>query len=288
MEFTKIQGCGNDYLFVDLTGGRALPGGMEGAPALARGMADRRFGAGSDGLILITDPPEGSGADVGMVMFNADGSRGEMCGNGFRGLCKYVHDRGIVGKPAILVKTDAGVLTGRVHLESGKVARVTVDMGAPRMNRSEIPMEGPEGPAIEVRVKAAGRELVGTAVSMGNPHFVVFVEGDVDGFPVEEVGPALENHHLFPRRVNAEFVQVLGPREVRQRTWERGSGETLACGTGAAAVCVAGVVTGVLGSPLTVHLRGGDLLLEWEGKGRPVRKTGPAVEVYTGHWPTGD
>ena len=136
-----------------------------------------------------------------------------------------------------------------------------------------------------MRLKAAGRELLGTAVSMGNPHFVVFVDGDVDAFPVEEVGPEVESHTLFPERVNAEFVQVLGRREARQRTWERGSGETPACGTGASAVCVAGVVTGRLESPLTVHLRGGDLLIEWEGKGGPVFMTGPSVEVFEGDFP---
>ena len=147
-------------------------------------------------------------------------------------------------------------------------------------------MEGP-GTAIESRIRAAGREIIGTALSMGNPHFVVFVEGDVDDYPVEEVGPAVETHHLFPQRVNTEFVQILGATEVRQRTWERGSGETLACGTGASAVCVAGVVTGVLTSPLTVHLRGGDLLIEWAGKGTPVLMTGPTVEVFRGEydWP---
>ncbi|MCK6479554.1 MAG: diaminopimelate epimerase [Planctomycetes bacterium] len=285
MKFTKIQGCGNDYLFVDLTGGRTLPGGVEGAPELARRMSDRRFGAGSDGLILVTDPPAGSGADAGMIMFNADGSRGAMCGNGFRGLCKLVHERGIARKPEIRVMTDAGMRTGAVHLRDGRVESVTVDMGVPGLNRGDLPMEGPAGPAIESRIKAAGREIVGTAVSMGNPHFVVFVEGDVDGYPVESVGPAVESHRLFPHRVNAEFVQVLSRNEVRQRTWERGSGETLACGTGAAAVLVAGVVTERLASPLTVHLRGGDLLLEWGGKGTAVFKTGPTVEVYEGEWP---
>jgi diaminopimelate epimerase len=281
MRFTKYQGCGNDYLFVDLTGGRTLRDPEE----CARRISDRRFGVGSDGLILLTDPPPGGGADVGMTMYNADGSRAEMCGNGFRGLCKMAWESGVARKDAIRVKTDAGVLTGRVHVEDGKVARVTVDLGSPGLNRGDLPMDGPSGPAVDVRLKAACREVVGTAVSMGNPHFVVFVDGDVDAYPVEEVGPALENHTLFPRRVNASFVQVLGRNEVRQRTWERGSGETLACGTGAAAVCVAGVVTERTGSPLTVHLRGGDLLLEWAGKGHPVVKTGPSVEVFSGDFP---
>jgi diaminopimelate epimerase len=281
MRFTKLQGCGNDYLFVDLTKGGTLRDPEE----CARRISDRRFGVGADGLILIVDPPPGGEADLGMVMYNADGSRAQMCGNGFRGLCKYAREHGLVARDAIRVKTDAGVLTGRLHLEDGRVARVTVDLGAPGLNRGDLPMEGPAGPAVDVLVKAGGREVRGTAVSMGNPHFVVFVDGDLDDFPVAEVGPALENHPLFPHRVNASFVQVLGPREVRQRTWERGSGETLACGTGAAAVCVAGIVTGRTESPLTVHLRGGDLLLEWEGKGKPVLKTGPSVEVFSGEYP---
>ena len=284
MKFTKLQGCGNDYLFVDLTGGRDLPGGLAEAPDVARRISDRRFGVGSDGLILITDPPAGVEADVGMVMFNADGSRAQMCGNGFRGLCKFVFERGIARKPEIRVSTDAGVLTGKVRVEGAKVVAVTVDLGPPKLNRSELPMEGPSGPAIEARIKAAGVELVGTAVSMGNPHFVVFVDGDVDEFPVAVIGPAVESHHLFPQRVNASFGQVLSPREGRQRTWEGGSGETLACGTGAAAVAVAGIVTGRLQSPVTVHLRGGDLLLEWGGKGTSVFKTGPSVEVFSGEW----
>jgi len=284
MEFTKYQGCGNDYLFVDLTKGRSIPDPEE----CARRISDRRFGVGADGLILLVDPEAGSGADIGMVMYNADGSRAQMCGNGFRGLCKMAYERGLVRKPVIRVRTDAGVLAGTLHLEGDRVARVTVDLGVPSLNRGDLPMEGPSGPAIEARVKAAGREVAGTAVSVGNPHFVVFVDGDVDAFPVEEVGPAIESHPLFPQRVNAEFVQVLGRSEVRQRTWERGSGETLACGTGAAAVCVAGVVTERLASPVTIRLRGGDLLLEWGGKGTPVRKTGPSVEVFRGEygWPS--
>jgi diaminopimelate epimerase len=254
MRFTKLEGCGNDYLFVDLTGGRTLRDPEE----CARRISDRRFGVGADGLILITDPPAGAGFDLGMTMYNADGSASEMCGNGFRGLCKYAFERGLVKKESIRVATGAGLRVGLLHLEGGKVSRVTVDMGEPLLNRGDVPMEGPSGPALDVLVRAAGREVRGTGVSMGNPHFVSFVEGDVDAYPVTEVGPELEHHSLFPKRVNAEFVQVIGRREVRQRTWERGSGETLACGTGAAAVCVAGIVTGRLESPLLVHLRGGD------------------------------
>ena len=277
MKFTKLQGCGNDYLFVHLFGNT-----VPDPPGLARRMSDRRFGVGADGLILVTEAID---ADIGMEMYNADGSRAQMCGNGLRGLCKYAYDHGLVSKTAFDVKTDSGVLPVELHLKDGKVDRVTVNMGRPSLNRGDLPMEGPAGPAIEARVRAGRHEIVGTAVSMGNPHFVVFVEGDVDAYPVEEVGPLVERHPLFPHRVNTEFVQVVGPREVRQRTWERGTGETLACGTGASAVCVAGMTVGVTQSPLTVHLRGGDLEIAWGGKGTPVFMTGPAVEVFSGEWP---
>ncbi len=277
VRFTKIHGCGNDYLFVHQFGD-PVPEPEE----LARRISDRRFGVGADGLILVTEAQD---ADIGMVMYNADGSRAEMCGNGLRGLCKFAYERGLVSRTDFEVHTDAGVLPVHLVLREGRVDRVRVNMGLPGMNRSDLPMEGPAGTAIETRIRAGTHELVGTAVSMGNPHFVVFVEGDVDAFPVEQVGPHVEHHPLFPRRVNTEFVQVLSPSEARQRTWERGSGETWACGTGAAAVCVAGVVTGVLRSPLLVHLRGGDLELEWDGKGAPVFLTGPAVEVFSGEYP---
>jgi diaminopimelate epimerase len=279
MKFTKLQGCGNDYLFVDLFREKR----PADAAALARAMADRRFGVGADGLILVA-PAEG--ADVAMEMYNADGSRGRMCGNGVRGLAKLAYERGIVKGTEMRVRTDSGVLPITVEVRDGKVVAAKVRMGAPSLNRGDLPMNGPAGTAIEARLKAGGRELVGTAVSMGNPHFVVFLDDgtDLDAYPVAEIGPHVETHHLFPERVNTEFVQVVGPNEVRQRTWERGSGETLACGTGASAVCVAGMVTGRTKSPLLVHLRGGDLVIEWGGKGTEVVMTGPTVEVFSGEY----
>jgi len=282
MRFTKYEGCGNDYLFFHLPGGEEIPRVEE----LARRISDRRFGVGADGIILLKDPPPGGGADVTMEMYNADGSRGEMCGNGFRGLCKMARERGLVGGETIRVMTDSGLRFGHLVMENGRVRSVRVDMGIPSLNRGDLPMEGPAGTAIESRVKAGVHELVGTAVSMGNPHFVVFLEEgvDVDDYPVGVVGPLVENHPLFPRRVNTEFVEILGPSEVRQRTWERGSGETLACGTGATAVAAAGIVTGRLESPVTVHLRGGDLGIAWEGKGKSAFMTGPTVEVFSGEY----
>ncbi|MHC4821554.1 MAG: diaminopimelate epimerase [Planctomycetota bacterium] len=281
MKFTKLHGCGNDYVYVHVFGDT-----LRDEPELARRISDRRFGVGADGLILLVEAQD---ADIGMRMYNADGSRAEMCGNGIRGLCKLAYENGLISKKTFEVATDAGVLLVELTTSGGKVDTVRVNMGVPSLNRGDLPMEGPQGTAIDVRVKAGADELVGTAVSMGNPHFVVFLdEGiDVDDVPVETVGPKVENHPLFPNRVNTEFVQVLGENEVRQRTWERGSGETLACGTGASAVAVAGIVTERLKSPVTVHLTGGDLLIEWEGKGQPVYMTGPAEEVFSGEydWP---
>jgi diaminopimelate epimerase len=278
MKFTKLQGCGNDYLFVDL-----FSETVENAPELARRISDRRFGVGSDGLILITPAID---ADIGMEMYNADGSRGRMCGNGLRGLCKYAYEHGLVSRTEFEVHTDAGVLPVTLTLKDGKVHSVRVNMGIPSLNRGDLPMEGPAGTAIDARVKAGDVELVGTAVSVGNPHFVVFLEDGehLDSLPLERIGPNIENHPLFPERVNTEFVRIVSPHEVFQRTWERGSGETLACGTGATAVAVAGIVTGRLQSPVLVHLRGGDLEIEWEGKGKPAYKTGPSVEVFSGEY----
>jgi diaminopimelate epimerase len=280
MRFTKLQGCGNDYLFVNLFE-EARPADPA---ALARAISDRRFGVGADGLILACPADD---ADLAMEMYNADGSRGRMCGNGIRGLAKLAHDRGIVPRTEMRIRTDSGVLPVVLQVEAGRVVGATVRMGMPSLNRGDLPMLGPAGPAVDARLKAGRHEIVGTAVSMGNPHFVVFLdEGvDLDAYPVAEIGPLVEGHHLFPERVNTEFVQVLGRGEVRQRTWERGSGETLACGTGASAVCVAGMITGRTDSPLRVHLRGGDLLIEWGGKGTEVVMTGPTVEVCTGEFP---
>ncbi len=279
MKFTKMHGIGNDYVYVE-TFGQAPPADPV---ALARALSDRHFGVGSDGLILI-GPSER--ADARMRMFNADGSESEMCGNGVRCVAKYIHDHGIARKPSVTIETGRGVLTLDIEVEGGKARRVRVDMGPPILQADEIPTTLPGNPPVSVPIDVAGRSFAVTAVSMGNPHAVVYLENeDLDGFPLETIGPALEHHPSFPRRVNAHFVTVLGPGEVAMRTWERGSGITLACGTGACAVCVAGVLTGRTGPTILAHLPGGDLELAWAGDGRSVFMTGPAVEVFTGEWP---
>src|SRR5438270_11224635 len=247
MRFTKMHGLGNDYVYVDCF--RQPP--PRDPAALSRAVSDRHFGVGSDGLILIA-PSER--ADVRMRMFNADGSESEMCGNGVRCVAKYIHDHGLAKKDRVTVETGRGVLTLDLEVDGGKVRRVRVDMGPPILRAAEIPTTLPGDPPIDVPLAVSGRELRVTAVSMGNPHAVAYVD-DVGRFPVEALGSALEHHPAFPRRVNAHFVQVLGPGEVRMRTWERGSGITLACGTGACAVCVAGVLAGRPGAATSITSR---------------------------------
>ncbi|HEY2157712.1 MAG TPA: diaminopimelate epimerase [Isosphaeraceae bacterium] len=277
MKFTKMHGIGNDYVYVSTFDQKA----PADPSALAVKISDRHFGIGSDGLILI-GPSER--VDARMRMFNADGSESEMCGNGIRCVAKYVYDHGIARKSRVQIETGRGILTLDIEAEDDKARRVKVDMGAPILQGSDIPTTLPGDPPIEVPVTVNGHTLKVTAVSVGNPHAVVFVD-DVVGYPVESVGAALERHPSFPRRVNAHFVQVLAPGEVRMRTWERGSGITLACGTGACAVCVAGVLTGKADRKILTHLHGGDLTLEWPADDASVFMTGPATEVFTGEWP---
>ncbi len=276
MKFTKMQGLGNDYVYVD-TFAQKVPAD---ASRLAVAVSDRNFGVGSDGLILIGPS---SRADARMRMFNADGSESEMCGNGVRCVAKYIHDHGIAPRPRVTIETGRGVLTLDLEVFEGKARRVRVDMGPPILQGSDIPTKLPGDPPINVVLTLADLDLEVTAVSMGNPHAVVYVD-EVDTFPVAEIGPHLERHPVFPRRVNAHFVQVLAPDEVKMRTWERGSGITLACGTGACAVCVAGVLTERTSRRILAHLPGGDLELEWPADDASVFMTGPAVEVFTGEW----
>jgi diaminopimelate epimerase len=276
MKFTKMHGIGNDYVYVN-----TFDQGPPADPAkLAVAISDRHFGVGSDGLILI-GPSER--ADARMRMFNADGSEAEMCGNGVRCVAKYIHDHGIAPKGRVTIETGRGVLTLDLEIEGGQARRVRVDMGAPILQASDIPTTLPGNPPVDVPITVEGRELRVTAVSMGNPHATLFVD-DVDRYPVESLGPILEKHPAFPRRVNVHFVEVIGPNEVRMRTWERGSGITLACGTGACAVCVAGVLTGNSARKILAHLPGGDLELEWPDDRSSVFMTGPATEVFSGTW----
>ena len=274
MKFTKMHGAGNDYVYVN-----CFDEVVDNPEKVAIKVSNRNFGIGSDGLILILPSDR---ADLRMRMFNADGSESEMCGNGIRCVAKYAYDHGLVTKKEISAETGAGVLTLQLITNSlDRVEKVRVNMGAPRLSRSEIPMLG-NGPA---QVVAEPLNILHTTfnitcISMGNPHCVIFVD-DVESLQLEKYGPLIENHDIFPRRTNVEFVHVISPGEVRQRTWERGAGETLACGTGASAVCVAGVLNGLTGKRILNHLSGGDLELEWAEDGN-VYMTGPAVEVFNG------
>jgi diaminopimelate epimerase len=275
MKFTKMHGAGNDYVYVDCFAEEVSDPG-----AVAIKVSNRNFGIGSDGLILIMPSQV---ADVRMRMFNSDGSESEMCGNGIRCVAKYAYDHGIVTKKEISAETGAGILTLQLFTGAdGKVDRVRVNMGVPRLTKTEIPMLGEPADARTVNEPLNILHTVFhiTTVSMGNPHCVIFVD-DVESFQVEKYGPLIENHHLFPRRTNVEFVQIISPSEVRQRTWERGAGETLACGTGASAVCVAGVLNGLTEKRILNHLSGGDLELEWADDGF-LYMTGPATEVFSG------
>ena len=274
--FTKLHGIGNDYIYIN-----AIKHPVENPKKLAIAMSNRNFGVGSDGLILILPSDK---ADFTMRMFNADGSEAEMCGNGIRGFAKYVYDHGLTKKTTIEVETLAGIKQVRCIVKNGKVHTVTVDMGEPILLRDKIPMIGNPGTVIEEDLHVDGVKFSITAVSMGNPHVVIYVE-DVKNFPVEKYGPMIENHELFPKRTNVEFVQIVTGKEVIQRTWERGSGETLACGTGASAVTVAGVLTQKTDRRLKVHLKGGNLAIEWNNKDNHVYLTGPAEEVFEGIWP---
>lgn len=277
MKFTKMHGLGNDYVYVN-TFAERLP---SDPATLAVRISDRHFGVGSDGLILIGPSDR---ADARMRMFNADGSESEMCGNGIRCVAKYMYDHEIARKELVTVETGRGVLSLAIEAEGGRACRVRVDMGRPILNSAEIPTLLAGDPPIDAPLVIAGQEFRFTAVSMGNPHAVAFVD-DVDRLALETIGPIAERHDAFPRRVNVHFVQVIGPAEVKMRTWERGSGITLACGTGACAVCVAGVLTGRAERRIVAHLPGGDLELEWPDGSSPVFMTGPATEVFTGIWP---
>ena len=277
MHFTKMHGAGNDYVYVDCFA--ADP--PRDPSALAQRIADRRFGVGGDGLILIR-PSEV--ADARMQMFNADGSEAEMCGNGIRCVAKYVYDHGICRKPTLRIETGAGVLSLDVKVAGGRVERVRVDMGPPILEAARIPTRLSGDPVKDQPLGIDGRMFEATCVSMGNPHCVLFVPEATDEL-VLGYGPKIERDARFPARVNVEFVEVISPRELRQRTWERGSGETWACGTGASAVCVAGVLTGRTERQVRINLLGGELDLHWSADDNHVYMTGPAVEVFSGEWP---
>jgi diaminopimelate epimerase len=276
IKFTKMHGAGNDYVYVDCFA-QAAPPNVE---SLARAISDRHFGVGGDGLILIC-PAEG--ADAEMRMYNADGSYAEMCGNGIRCVAKYAYDYGIARRDVLRIVSAGKPYELALSIAGGQVEMVRVDMGQPILAGADIPTALPGNPPIDAPLAVGDRRLTVTCVSMGNPHCVTFVDELTDDL-VRGVGPLVEHHAAFPNRVNVEFVQVLSRQTVRQRTWERGSGETLACGTGACAVCVAGALSGHTERRITVKLHGGDLQLEWNESDDHVYMTGPAVEVFSGEW----
>jgi diaminopimelate epimerase len=296
MRFTKMHGIGNDYIYIN-----GFQQTVDDPADLARRMADRHFGVGGDGLILILPPEDSSQADVRMRMFNADGSEAQMCGNGVRCVAKYTVDHGLADSKPLRVQTGAGVKSIDYRLDpAGRLTDATVDMGPPELRPQAIPVRMADleqlvnhpidklfaWPASvgEAWVSASGLDARMTCVSMGNPHVMLYCR-DVQAVPLEQVGPVIENHRLFPERINVHFVQVDRPNHVTVRHWERGSGATLACGTGACAVCVAGVLTDRTRRGIHTALPGGSLELQWRESDGHVLMTGPATDVFTGDWP---
>ena len=275
MKFVKMHGAGNDFVVID--GAKEIIPEQQ-LPAVARHACDRQFGIGGDGIILVLPSRV---ANFRMRMFNPDGTEAEMCGNGIRVFAKYIFDRRMHLDVVMTVETLGGIKTLKLNATGGKVQTVRVDMGEPRLLRSEIPMRGEGNTKVVAEpIKVGGKKIDITCVNMGNPHCVTFVD-NVDSYPVDKAGPEVENHPNFPARTNVEFVEIINQHEIKMRVWERGAGETLACGTGACATGVASMLNDKVARKVTVHLRGGDLYIEWLGDNR-VYMTGPAVEVFEG------
>ena len=278
MKFTKMQGLGNDYVYVN-----CFKEKIDNPSEVAKFVSDRHFGIGSDGLIMINPSKV---ADFEMEMYNADGSRGEMCGNGIRCVAKYVYDYGLTDKTHISVETLGGIKYLNLTVKDGKVALVRVDMGEPELDPEKIPiiMKGYSDETdrvLNAQIKVDGKEYHMTGVSMGNPHDVVYID-DVQGLDIEKIGPKFENHERFPQRINTEFSKVIDRKTVEMRVWERGSGETLACGTGACAVAVASILNGYTEREVEIRLLGGNLQIEWNEEDNHVYMTGPATVVFDG------
>ncbi len=284
MKFTKMQGCGNDYVYVNGFEERVSDSEK---PELVRRLSDRHFGIGGDGVIFINPAAE---ADFEMEMYNADGSRAEMCGNGIRCVAKYVYDKGLTDKTEISVISSGQIKYLQLFLKEGRVDTVRVNMGAPELRPERIPVTVAEAgmPLEKERIVNApiivqGKEYKMTCVSMGNPHAVIFLE-DVTNLEIEQIGPYFENHERFPKRINTEFVKVLDKKTVQMRVWERGTGETLACGTGCCATVVACILNGLTDEKVTVKLLGGEIEIEWDREANLVYMTGPAVTVFEGEY----
>ena len=273
MKFTKMHGCGNDYVYVNLFEEK-----VENPAEVSIKVSDRHFGIGSDGLITIGPSDK---ADFRMHIYNADGSEAEMCGNGIRCVAKYVYDHHLTDKTEITVETGAGILTLILFPKDGKVEQVRVDMGKPILTPAEIPVVADGDKVIDEPIEVGGKTWNMTCVSMGNPHAVVFVD-DTANFPLETYGPLFENHERFPKRTNTEFVQIISRTEANMRVWERGSAETWACGTGTCACVMACILNGKTEDKVLVHLRGGNLTIEYDRESNHVFMTGPATEVFSG------
>lgn len=273
MKFTKMHGIGNDYVYVN-----CFEESVKNPAEVSKFVSDRHFGIGSDGLILISPSAI---ADFRMNIYNADGSQAEMCGNGIRCVAKYVYDYGLTDKTEISVETLAGIKYLRLQVENGKVASVEVNMGAPILEPKEIPVAVEESPVVNVPVEVKGKIYHMTCVSMGNPHAIIFMN-NVKDLDIAAIGPYFENHTVFPKRTNTEFVEVLDRNTVNMRVWERGSDETFACGTGACATTVACILNDKTENEVTVHLLGGDLKIRWDREANQVYMTGPATVVFDG------
>ncbi|MBC8104527.1 MAG: diaminopimelate epimerase [Cytophagales bacterium] len=276
MQFTKMQGIGNDFVVADCLIGGALS--EDTLQSASKFLCDRKFGIGGDGVLLVLPS---NGADYKMRMFNPDGTEAEMCGNGIRCFAKFVYDRGYTNKTVITVETLGGVKSLALRVQDGAVDQVKVDMGAPGLERADLPMTGEAGTALAQPVKVTGASVLVTGVSIGNPHIVYYRSPATDE-SVNHLGPLLEKHPLFPRRTNVHEVEVLSRREIKMLTWERGAGRTLACGTGACACVVASVLNDLTDRSVMAHLPGGDLLIEWSEEDNHVYMTGTATEVFTG------
>jgi diaminopimelate epimerase len=276
IKFTKMQGTGNDFIVID---GRKNK--TAGIKKIVGGMCDRHYGIGADGVLVLHDS---SIANFKMVIFNPDGSEAEMCGNGIRCFAKYIHDNILTKQSRVTVETLAGIKKLDCIVKNGEVKSVVVNMGEPVLQREQIPMIGPPGMVINETLHLAdGTRFEITSLSMGNPHVIIFVE-EIENFPIDKYGPLVENHALFPNRTNVEFVKVIDNKKVIQRTWERGTGETLSCGTGACAVAVACILNKLTSRKIVVRLKGGDLRTEWNEKDNFVYLNGPAEEVFRGEW----
>ncbi|MBQ5988634.1 MAG: diaminopimelate epimerase [Oscillospiraceae bacterium] len=278
MKFTKMHGCGNDYVYVN-----CFEETVTNPEQIVGAISDRHFGIGSDGLVLICPSDV---ADCRMRMFNPDGSESEMCGNAIRCVAKYVYDRNIIHHSPISVETLAGIKSIEVHTDENDIAqKLTVDMGIPITEAAEVPVIADSSPVTDLKLSAFGRDFTFTCVSMGNPHAVTFIDEDVKSFEVERFGKVFETDKHFPRRSNIEFVKVVSPERLQMRVWERGTGETLACGTGTCATVAAACLNGISPrKPVTVELLGGELVIEWKESNNHLYMTGPAVFVYDGVW----